>query len=90
HWRTALLVESKAGFGEEPPENMPAYAALRTENATYVEYATGETELYDLSRDPNQLENLARTAEKVRISRFHDRLAALRSCAGEACREAED
>jgi len=89
-WRTALLVESRAGFGEEPPEDMPAYAAMRTGDATYVEYATGETELYDLSLDPHQLENLARTVEKARISRLHDRLTALRSCGGEECREAEN
>ena len=89
-WRTALLIESRAGFAEEPPENMPAYAATRTENFTYVEYETGERELYDLVRDPYQLQNLARTAEPEQLSHFHDRLAALRSCAGQGCRDAED
>ena len=88
-WRTTLLVESRAGFGEEPPEDLPAYAALRTEDATYVEYATGERELYDLSRDPYQLENLAGKVDPARIDRLHDRLTALRSCAAEECREAE-
>jgi arylsulfatase A-like enzyme len=88
-WRTALLVESKAGFGEEPPEDMPAYAAVRTGDSTYVEYATGERELYDLSRDPYQLEDLVPTADQTRISRLHDRLAELRSCIAEECREAE-
>ena len=89
-WRTALLVESRAGFGEEPPENMPAYAEIRTEDTTYVEYATGERELYDLSRDPYQLDNLARTVDQDRLSGLHERLAALRSCAATECREAED
>ncbi|MDQ3659175.1 MAG: DUF4976 domain-containing protein, partial [Actinomycetota bacterium] len=89
-WRTALLIESRAGFAEEPPENMPAYAATRTENFTYVEYETGERELYDLVRDPHQLQNLARTVEPEQLSHFHDRLAALRSCAGQGCRDAED
>ena len=88
-WRKALLVESQAGFREEPPEGMPAYAAVRTRDSIYVEYATGKRELYDLSRDPHQLENLAGRAEPARISRLHERLAALRSCAAEKCGEAE-
>ncbi|MGI8912153.1 MAG: sulfatase family protein [Rubrobacteraceae bacterium] len=89
-WRTALLIESRAGFREEPPEDMPAYAAMRTEDTTYVEYETGERELYDLVRDPRQLHNLARAAEPEQLSVMSGRLAALRSCAAEECREAED
>jgi len=90
NWRRALLVESRAGFREEPPEDMPAYAAVRTEEVTYVEYETGERELYDLARDPYQLHNLVRTSEPGVLSGMHDRLAALRSCAGQGCRNAED
>lgn len=89
-WREALLVESRAGFEEEPPEDMPAYAAVRTEDTTYVEYATGEKELYDLARDPHELKNLARTSEPGLLSGMRGRLAALRSCAGPECRAAED
>src|SRR5918998_1534618 len=35
----------------------PALEALRTEDGLYVEYESGEKELYDLGEDPYQLEN---------------------------------
>lgn len=88
-WRTAVLVESKAGFGEEPPDDMPAYAAVRTEDVSYVEYETGERELYDLARDPDELENLVGVVDQGRISRLHERLAQLSSCDAQECKDAE-
>src|SRR5918998_1711724 len=35
----------------------PGMVALRTEDHLYVEYATGESELYDLEKDPYELHN---------------------------------
>ncbi len=40
-------------------EHVPAWRELRLPGWAYVELATGERELYDLRRDPYQLENLA-------------------------------
>jgi arylsulfatase A-like enzyme len=38
---------------------VPTYCGVRTPGFTFVHYATGEEELYDLSRDPKQLVNVA-------------------------------
>ncbi len=37
----------------------PAYRAIRTDRYLYVLYANGQSELYDMRRDPGQLRNLA-------------------------------
>jgi N-acetylglucosamine-6-sulfatase len=56
-WRKELLLEHLRG---RPSPNVPSYCALRGENQIYVQYGTGEEELYDLGADPYQLENKAR------------------------------
>jgi N-acetylglucosamine-6-sulfatase len=65
----------------------PVYQAVRTPRYLYVEYENGEKELYDLARDPYQLQNrqfdVGYLAIKAELQR---RLEALRSCAGASCR----
>ena len=39
--------------------NPPSYKALRTGTGTYVEYANGDTEYYNLRKDPYELSNAA-------------------------------
>jgi N-acetylglucosamine-6-sulfatase len=41
-------------------QGVPSYCGVRTPAFTFVHYATGEEELYDLVRDPRQLESVAR------------------------------
>jgi arylsulfatase A-like enzyme len=56
--RQDFLLEHDA-FGN-PNRLVPAYCGLRTADGfVYVEYVTGETELYDLTNDPDQLRNRA-------------------------------
>jgi N-acetylglucosamine-6-sulfatase len=69
--------------------NIPEYQGIRTSQYTYVEYSTGEKELYDLSNDPNELDNLAAAANAEVLSALHQRLDALRSCRADSCRTAE-
>ena len=43
--------------------------ALRTNNYLYVEYKTGEHELYDLRKDPYELDELRQcSAEECRMA----------------------
>jgi arylsulfatase A-like enzyme len=88
-WRWAVLVEHHAG-NPTRTVNQPAFRVLRTETLAYVEYASEEQELYDLSTDPYELENLASVAEPNLLRTLSERLAALETCGGEACRVAED
>ena len=64
------------------------YTGLRTPYYTYVEHLDGQVELYDLARDPWQLENLADRPEAAWLrALLASRLAVLRGCEGAACRQ---
>jgi N-acetylglucosamine-6-sulfatase len=76
---------------EGPPVNhaqdTPKFTGVHTADHVYVEYATGEVELYDLRRDPYELRNLAGTPAAAPLQRtLAARLARLRDCVGAACR----
>ena len=64
--------------------------ALRTKDHLYVEYKTGERELYDLEEDPHELRNLYARATPDLKRRLEGQLDALRKCAAEECRVAEE
>ncbi len=102
-WRQAFLVEhyveprrpEPAATGGRPAParrggGAPELNGIRTHNAIYVEYATGERELYNLVTDPYELQNLVRTAPADLVAQFAARLADLRRCAGATCRTAEN
>ena len=99
-WRNAVLIEHFSGstepFASDFEETqrrgrsrIPTYRALRTRDATYVEYETGERELYDLGRDPLELDNAYPHADRARIDRLARQLHALQTCSGATCRAAE-
>jgi N-acetylglucosamine-6-sulfatase len=77
---------------EAPLQNAgrPGLQAVRTQNHLYVEYETGESELYDLREDPYQLDNAYEDAGLDDLWRLEGWLESLRDCAGEDCRVAED
>ena len=52
-WRSDFLIEHL----ETTASGVPTYCGVRSEGFVYVDYATGEEELYDLSRDPYELTN---------------------------------
>ena len=52
--RTSVVLEH-----EESTPPVPTYCGVRTQLFTFVHYATGEEELYDLVKDPRQLRNVA-------------------------------
>ena len=67
----------------------PWMKALRTEEYLYVEYKTGEHELYDLRKDPYQLNNVYGSAPPELKLRLETELDALRHCSAQDCRVAE-
>jgi len=64
---------------------IPQFNGVRTRTYTYVEYSTGERELYDLVADPHQLQNSVRSAEPALVSSLADRLHQLARCSGATC-----
>ena len=70
-----------------PARDSHATQAIRSPNWLYAEYANGEKELYNLARDPYELNsqhnNPALDAMKTNLA---NRLARLRQCKGSVCR----
>lgn len=60
-WRQEVFLE---GFGLR---NVPPWAAVRTHGFKYVEHADGQRELYDLARDPFELESRHRDLETAPV-----------------------
>jgi N-acetylglucosamine-6-sulfatase len=83
-WRTAFLQES---WREDSV--VPTNTGVRTETHMYVEYETGERELYDVALDPYQLQSRPRAGNEQLYSDLQTRLNALRTCSGAVCRAAE-
>jgi hypothetical protein len=81
-----MLIEH---FGGGAPFRVRSYSGVRSKNDVYIEYASGESEYYDLVKDPYQMDNKAGTLAPALLARLSGRVAALRSCAGAACRGAE-
>jgi N-acetylglucosamine-6-sulfatase len=94
-WSDAALIEHH-GPNTDPtdpdaPEpgsgNPTTYEAVRLPDSTYVEYADGELEYYDLRADPYQLTNTASQLSSSQLTSLHSLLAGLADChTGAACR----
>jgi N-acetylglucosamine-6-sulfatase len=85
NWRrtSAASAQSSEEWGR------PWLKALRTNNYLYVDYKTGEHELYDLRKDPYELNNMYATAPPKITQRLEAQLDALRQCSAAECRAAE-
>lgn len=73
-WRESALIEHwrlTEGFGSIIPD----FFGVRTAKWKYIEYDTGEKELYDLENDPYELDNLAGDNQYESI--MHDMAAQL-------------
>jgi arylsulfatase A-like enzyme len=72
-WRNDFLIEHW-----ENHVQVPAYCAVRNQQYLYVEYQTGEQELYDLTTDPYELTNLASDPTRATaLSTLHSRMVQL-------------
>jgi arylsulfatase A-like enzyme len=103
-WRQVILLEQFAFTPAteappsvlEPPDPQdgkvtayPSHLGVRTANLKYVEYGTGEREVYDLQRDPDELNNLAAHSDSGWLARMSTLARALGACSGDACRQIE-
>lgn len=81
-WRGDFLVAHGRSGG------IPAYAAVHTLEHVYAEYDTDEieTELYDLRRDPEQLDAIDPHTRGALVRRLSARLFELAECRAESCR----
>jgi N-acetylglucosamine-6-sulfatase len=85
NWRRT----SAAGAQSSEEWGRPWLKALRTNNYLYVDYKTGEHELYNLRKDPHELNNMYATAPPEITHRLEAQLDALRQCSAAECRAAE-
>jgi N-acetylglucosamine-6-sulfatase len=98
-WRQAALLEQfavppappKASGILEPGDDAshPAHRGIRTATYKYVEYGTGEKEVYDLKKDPDELLNLSGQLPKAWLASVSKLVKSLAACKGAACREIE-
>jgi N-acetylglucosamine-6-sulfatase len=96
-WRSSFMIERRGGKDAQreegdanEPQNALEFNAIRTPDWTYVEYGDGGRELYDLKRDPYQLENIAAKADPALVKALSVRLGQLAVCKAAACRQTED
>ena len=74
-----LLIDNSPGTGH--------FDAIRTQNFKYVEYANGDRELYDLLRDPHELQSVHNVPRYASVrALLAARLRQLVGCKGAACR----
>jgi N-acetylglucosamine-6-sulfatase len=68
-------------------DSAPAYRSIRTDRYEYTIYANGQSELYDMQRDPAQLNSVVRDP-RYRFVRnwLYTQLIPLSTCSGETCR----
>ena len=85
-WRESILIEH---FGGGAPFRVRSYSGLRAEKDVYVEYVTGETEYYDLVKDPYQMDSQPASLPPATLARLRGRVAAMKNSAAAACRAAE-
>jgi arylsulfatase A-like enzyme len=104
-WRQAVLLEQfafppappSADSVIEPPDpqdekavtSYPAHLGLRTADFKFVEYDTGEREVYDLHADPDETNNLRNRLPPSWLNSLSGIVHGLGNCAGATCRQLE-
>lgn len=80
------LATRESQFGNPVPTT---YRMVRDERYAYVEYESGERELYDTTEDPLQMRNIVES-EPQRAAELSTHLQKLAGCRAEGCRAAEN
>jgi len=85
--RVATTTKNPAAHASEvaPPKN---YYGIRLGPYKYIEWPDGEKELYDINKDPYELNNIVRDPNYFPIRAFlHTELERLETCSGRTCQE---
>lgn len=87
--------KSTSGYGclEHLPDTdrlLPEFRGVRTERYTYVEYTTGDRELYDNEQDPRQVANAYCRAPEGLLRHLHRVAQELSTCRAGYCRRVEN
>jgi N-acetylglucosamine-6-sulfatase len=82
----------RGGRGEEASASITAppkdYEGIRLGAYKYIEWPDGQKELYDVTKDPYELNNIVRDNNYAPIRNFlHTQLRLLEDCIGRACQE---
>jgi N-acetylglucosamine-6-sulfatase len=81
-------VNTREGGARGQQTRVPAWRAVRTTRWLYVDYKGGQTELYDLRRDPFQVRNVAGDPNnRIRRRTLRRILGDLTTCRGAECGE---
>jgi N-acetylglucosamine-6-sulfatase len=83
----AVTTKNPAAHASEvaPPKN---YYGIRLGPYKYIEWPDGEKELYDINKDPYELNNIVRDPNYFPIRAFlHTELERLETCSGRTCQE---
>jgi arylsulfatase A-like enzyme len=83
---------SSAGAGGKAHASLLAppkdYEGIRLGPYKYIAWPSGEKELYDINKDPNELNNIAKMPNFYPIRNFlHRQLRRFENCSGRECRE---
>ena len=89
-WRQAMPIEFYGHKVEENETAKPWYLGVRTLDSLYVEYEEDFIEFYDLTNDPDQLENIARNTDPELLTQFSTWLQEIYPSSGEKCRQLEN
>lgn len=89
-WRNVALIEHHGPELDPRDPNDPdnedrvappnSYEAIRMADSVYVEYQDGESEYYDLSKDPYETDNTAASLTPAQVHSFHKTLTAIKDC----------
>ena len=93
HWPDSSFIgldEANGIFKSLPTPRAPEWHGLRSGRYLFINYTSGDRELYDTDKDPYQLANLAKTADPAFVAALHERALRLAHCAGNRCRRLED
>ena len=88
-WRTGFLTENWRSKAVGGTSEAPAYKALRTQGFLWTRYGNGGRELYNMRKDPYQLNSRKPQSNRKQVRALNNQLNKLQACHGAKCRAAE-